>query len=400
MQSIFTIENIYGAYCECRKNKTNTSSHKDFLYNLEENLYQLQYELVNGKYEPERSVAFIVRKPKLREVFAASFRDRVVHHLLCGYLSPIYEKVFIYDSLACRPGKGTMPAMKRLRKMTVACEKQSYGKSTYYLKLDIKSYFTSINQAILYSLLEKKTKNKEVLWLAKLIISHDCARDIKPVLRSSPELFKKLPADKSLFTVKKGNGLPIGNLTSQFFANVYLNELDQYVKHALKIKHYIRYVDDFVILGTDKKELIDYQQKITNFLSEKLLLTVHPDKIILKRISSGIDFVGYIIRPSYILIRNRIIATVKSKLEYHYNNPSRSKEILNSFFAHSKWANCQTFNMRLTEDMRYLVYGGDMRKWNAVEEAKITNFVFFNDYSAYFGGKPSHILNLTQQNLI
>ena len=136
--------------------------------------------------------------------------------------------------------------------MRESCEKNP---KSFYLQADIKSFFTSINHQILYSLITKKVKNEEILWLARTIIFHDCARDIPPKIQSPATLFAKLPAEKSLFKISKGNGLPIGNLTSQFFANVYLNELDQFVKHKLKARYYLRYVDDFIILSSDKKKI-------------------------------------------------------------------------------------------------------------------------------------------------
>ena len=153
--------------------------------------------------------------------------------------------------------------------------------------MDIKSFFTSIDQQVLYDQLSRKVKNEEILWLAKTIIFHDCAHDISPKNQSQPSLFDKLPKDKSLFTVAKGKGLPIGNLTSQFFANVYLNELDHFVKHKLKAKYYLRYVDDFLILSDSRQFLENCRDQITEFVLEKLKLKVHPDKQFIRPISCG-----------------------------------------------------------------------------------------------------------------
>jgi retron-type reverse transcriptase len=323
----------------------------EFSENLEENLLTLEKQLQNRTYKPGRSIAFIVEKPKIREIFAADFRDRVVHHLLYNYLSPIFEKVFIYDSWACRKDKGTHKAMLRLREFEHKLERErererereSMTRHNFYLKMDIKSFFTSIDQRILYGLVTKRVKNKEILWLTEVIIFHDCVRDVAPKIQSQPSLFAKLPVDKSLFTAKRGKGLPIGNLTSQFFANVYMNELDQFIKHSLKAKYYVRYVDDFLILDKDFENLERCRDKITEFTREMLNLTVHPGKQFIRRVSSGIDFVGYIIRSDYVLIRKRVAGEWRRKMEAA-EDLERKKEVFDSYMAHGIWAN--TFGLK------------------------------------------------------
>lgn len=209
----------------------------------------------------------------------------------------------------------------------------------FFLKMDIKSFFTSIDQQILYDLVCKKVKNEEILWLSKTIIFHDCAHDIPPKIQSQPSLFDKLPKDKSLFTVAKGKGLPIGNLTSQFFANVYMNELDNFAKHQLKAKYYIRYVDDFLILSSDRDYLEFCRDQLTDFAANKLKLKVHPDKQFIKAVSCGVDFVGYIVRPEYILVRKRIVADCKFKLRNLTPGTNKYQETINSYSAHFQWAN-------------------------------------------------------------
>lgn len=311
----FTYENLYSAYLSCRKRKTNSQECMEFSYNLEENLLELQRELATRTYRPGRSVAFMVTKPKLREVFAAQFRDRVVHHLLYNYLAPIYEPRFIYDSWACRPEKGTHRAMKRLQDFTWQASEGGRNRECYYLQMDIKSFFTSIDKAKLLAIFQRNIKNDEILWLLEVIISYDPTRDSAPKLNSPPALFGKLPRDKSLFTVERGRGLPIGNLTSQFFANVYLNELDCFVKHVLKVKWYLRYVDDWVILAHDTKKLAEYERAIKGFLEGELGLSAKDEKTIVELIANGIDFVGYIIRPHYILVRRRVVWQWRKALE-------------------------------------------------------------------------------------
>jgi len=238
--------------------------------------------------------------------------------------------------------------------------------------MDIKSFFTSIDQDILYGLLTKKIKNEEVLWLAKVIIFHDCAHDILPKIQSQPSLFDKLPKDKSLFTVKKGKGLPIGNLTSQFFANVYMNELDQYVKHTLKVKYYLRYVDDFIILDLDRKKLEYLQCEINKFLREKLSLIAHPGKQFIRTVSSGIDFVGYIVRPEYVLVRKRIVYDWRRRIEnFPEISPKKRKQTMASCMAHASFANCVGLEKKMKQlELAVVQIGASIRS----ESSRVINF--------------------------
>lgn len=337
-KTYFTYENLLRAYKDCRKNKSNSLECMKFDYNLEENLLSLEQELQSRTYRPGRAVAFVVTKPKLREVFAAQFRDRVIHHLLYNYLAPIYEPRFIYDSWACRPGKGTHRAMKRLQDFTWQASEGGRKRECYYLQMDIKSFFTSIDKQCLYEIFARNIKNEEILWLARTIIFHDPAHDIPPRLNSPPKLFRQLPIDKSLFTVERGRGLPIGNLTSQFFANVYLNELDCYVKHVLRAKWYVRYVDDWVIIAQSLAELRGYERAIVEFVESPLNLTIQSKKTILGRASDGVDFVGYIVRPHYILVRRRVVWQWRVADEASINHPHR-QQILASYAGHFQLAN-------------------------------------------------------------
>ncbi len=315
MNTYFTYENLLKAYHTCRKNKTTSQECIEFTCNLEENLLALEQELQTRSYRPGRAVAFVVTKPKLREVFAARFRDRVVHHLLYNYLAPIYEPRFVYDSWACRVGKGTHGAMKRLQDFAWRASEGGRNRECYYLQMDIKSFFTSIDKQCLYDIFARNIKREEILWLTRVIIFHDPARDIPPQLNSPPKLFRQLPRDKSLFTVEKGRGLPIGNLTSQFFANVYLNELDCFVKHVLKVKHFVRYVDDWVIVSESMAELRAHERAIAAFTESVLKLTIQAKKTIVGRVSDGVDFVGYIVRPHYVLVRRRVVWQYRRAME-------------------------------------------------------------------------------------
>lgn len=347
--SYFTYKNLLQAYQTCKRHKSSSVECLEFSYNLEQNLLELEEELRNRTYQPGKSVAFVVSKPKVREVFASKFRDRVVHHLLYNYLSPIYEPRFIYDSWACRIGKGTHGAMKRLQDFTWQASEGCKRRDCYYLQMDIRSFFTSIDKQILYDILARNIKNQEILWLSRVIIDSDPAHDIPPQLNSSPEMFRKLPLEKSLFTVEPGKGLPIGNLTSQFFANIYLNELDCYVKHKLKIKWYLRYVDDWIILSRSNADLRHYIGQISSFLKSRLRLVVQLKKTILGRVSDGIDFVGYIVRPHYILVRRRIIWQCRQGLELADSHEVRQQRQF-SYMGHLGKANSHGL-IRLVENL-------------------------------------------------
>lgn len=358
VKTIFTFAGLYKAYVDCRHNKGATLNHLRFGEHLEGNLLRLEQQLQARTYKPGQSIAFVVTKPKVREIFAAGFDDRVVHHLLYNYLAPIFEKIFIYDSWACRKGKGTHHAVQRLQGFLWQQRRLARGKPVYYLKMDVMSFFTSIDQQILYDLVCKKVTRHEVRWLSKVIIFHDCARDIPPKIQSRPELFAQLPRHKSLFYTAPGVGLPIGNLTSQFFANVYLNELDQFVKHRLKVKHYLRYVDDLVLLGDSEEGLRAQMAAIEVFAREHLHLRMHPNKQFIRPSGNGVDFLGYIVRADYVLMRRRVVGTWRHKLDQQRllrsrerrrgvdcaSSPSlaRARLLYTSYGAHAMWGNCRS----------------------------------------------------------
>ena len=250
-----SLENLYRQYYHCRKNKRNTVNALRFEAQQEKQLILLQEALVQRTYQPGRSVCFFIARPKLREIFAADFRDRVVHHILVDYLERIWEPIFIHDSYACRKGKGVHGGVKQLQ--TFLRQATANGtQRAWYLQLDIKNYFMSIDKDILFRLLAAKLKDDTALWLTQLLVYHDCTRDY--VTRGEPALLARIPSHKTLFGAPPGKGLPIGNLNSQFFANVYLNGLDQFVKHTLKCRHYLRYCDDFVLLSRDAEQLHEW----------------------------------------------------------------------------------------------------------------------------------------------
>lgn len=358
---IFNFQNLLKAYYQCRKRKRKTANATKFEFNFEGELFKLEQELINHNYKPSRSICFVIVNHKSREVFAADFRDRIVHHLLINYLQPIWEKKFIYHSYSCRNNKGPLCAFKNLKK-AIKCVSKNFSVPAYYLQLDISAFFMSLNKNILLEIIKRHIKNPEIIWLTEKIISQDPTENFHK--KGNIKLFDSIPPNKSLFKIPKNQGLPIGNLTSQFFANVYLNELDQFIKHKLKIKYYMRYVDDLIILNQSPKQLLAWRKEISNFLKINLKLKLHPQKQLLQPIYRGINFIGFIVKPKYCLARNRNVKKLKNKL-YCFNkkilhlnveHPIRlwTPELLcefkkifatiNSYYGHLKHAN--TFKIR------------------------------------------------------
>lgn len=312
----FTFRNLHAAYLACRKRKRNSEQAAEFEANLEKELFALEEELQSKTWHPSPSTAFVVTKPKIREIFAAPFRDRVVHHLLYNHLVPVWEPKFIHDSYACRIGKGTHRASVQRLPRFLRGVTANGRRNAYCFQGDVQSFFTSIGHEILYALIARHVHHPDLLWLARTIIFHDAAVD--HVKHGQLSLFGLVPQDKSLFHAPPGRGLPIGNITSQFFANVYLNELDQFVKHRLKAKHYIRYVDDFLLLHEDASVLERSRERIDAFLRKRLTLTLHPRKQRILPIRQGIDFLGYVVHTDHIVSRRRVARALKSKL-WHFN---------------------------------------------------------------------------------
>lgn len=309
---IFSFANLYQRYLECRKHKRGTINALSFELAAEVNLLNLSTELQNKSYQPSRCVCFVVEKPKLREIIAADFRDRVVHHVLIERLTKIFKPLFIHDSYACRVNKGTHAAVDRLNGFIHSLNGKA--KLAYYLQLDIQSFFINIDKNILYGLILKKVQDKELLWLAREVIFYTPADNY--LIAGNRKLIDKLPEHKSLIkTQDKTKGLPIGNLTSQFFANVYLNELDQFIKHELKCRYYVRYCDDFILLDTDEDKLNQWKEQIREFLANQLVLQLNDNYGEIKLVSSGVDYLGYISRYSHKLVRKRVVINFRHKLK-------------------------------------------------------------------------------------
>lgn len=291
-----SFRNLELAYRKARKGKRNKYSVQKFEYNLEQNLLQLKQELETFIYRPRPLKQFVIKDPKTRVISSSHFRDRVVHHALCNIIQPILEKAFIYDSHANQLNKGSSKAIERFDKFKrKVSENGRLSKNPkdnnmvvgYALKADIRHFFDTIDQEILLHIIERKVKDKNVIWLIKRILENHK-------------------------TNQKGKGMPLGNLTSQFFANLYLNELDYFVKHKLRAKYYIRYVDDFILMESSKTKLKFYKQEIKQFL-KGINLELHPEKSKICHLSKGINFLGFRIFCHYRLLSKRNIRKAARK---------------------------------------------------------------------------------------
>jgi RNA-directed DNA polymerase len=293
--------NLFKAYYSARKNKRNTNNQLRFEINYESELLRLANEIANRNYQTSPSIAFIVDKPVTREVFAADFRDRVVHHLLYQAINPVIERRFIHDSYSCRKGKGTLYGVKRADGFICSCSR-NYHCDAWVLKLDIEGYFMNMRHQILWNKTEKMLgaaksflglRRDLVNYLLQKVIFHNTKK--RCIFKSRKAKWDNLPNSKSLFYAPKGTGLPIGNLTSQLFGNVYLNNLDHYIKDELKVKYYGRYVDDMLFVHSSKAYLKNIVPKIKKHLPWGM--RVHPRKIYLQHYTKGVLFLGQYIKP-------------------------------------------------------------------------------------------------------
>lgn len=290
------------AFRDCRRTKRNTASARAWEANLEQNLQVLHEQLNGGTYTPGRSICFAVTRPKRREVWAADFHDRVVHHAWYRAIGERFERAFIADSCACIKGRGTLYAARRLEAKVRAIT-ANWTRRAYYLKCDLATFFPSIDKERLFALFAARIP--EPFWrdLTARILFHDPRTDVE--IRGDRRELRRITPAKSLFGRPANLGLPIGNLSSQFGANVYLDQLDQYVKHRQRVRHYIRYVDDFVLLDESPQQLNVWRAAIEAFLEERLALRLNPAKTVLQPIERGIDFVGQVVKPHRRVTRRR-----------------------------------------------------------------------------------------------
>lgn len=299
------------AWLDCRRSKRQSESAQAFEANAEQNLCALHAELLNSTYRPGRSICFVITRPKPREVWAAEFRDRVVHHLLYNHIAPRFFAGFVAGSSACIPGRGTLYAAQRLEH-GIRSITQNWSRPAFYLKMDLANFFVAIDKHTLFAQLAAKVSDPFWLGLARTILFHDPRGNVE--VRGSRALLARVPPHKSLFNAPPDTGLPIGNLSSQFFANVHLNLLDQFCTHQLKARHYVRYVDDFILLDTSPQRLNAAHDRIAAFLPERLGARLNPTKTILQPVDRGVDFVGHVIKPWRRITRKRSMVTAVNRL--------------------------------------------------------------------------------------
>lgn len=276
-EEIISLENLFEAWGEFRVGKKIKAAVQRFELNLMSNLITLHESLTDGTYRHSEYRTRIINDPKRRVINVAGVRDRVLHRAIYRKLYPFFDKLFIADSFSCRNEKGTHKALDRFKLMAGQVSMNN-RRTCWVLKCDVRQFFASIDQRVLLQILSKRIVDKKIMWLLARIIS-------------------------SFSSSRPGVGLPLGNLTSQLLANVYLNELDQFVKQKMKIKHYIRYADDFVLLSRDKYELRRLLYVISDWLSAELKLWLHPAKVSISTMASGVDFLGWVHWPEHRILR-------------------------------------------------------------------------------------------------
>jgi len=272
-----SIDNLLSAWQEFLRGKRKRKDVQQFERNLMGNILNLHTDLVNKTYQHSPYHAFNISDPKPRNIHKASVRDRLLHHALYRTLYPFFDKTFIPDSYSCRVNKGTHKALNQFRAYAYKASR-NHTKTVWVLKCDIKKFFASVDQGVVIEIIRQYIPDQDISLLISQIVF-------------------------SFHSGKKGRGLPLGNLTSQLLVNVYMNEFDQFVKHQIKVKYYIRYADDFVILSDDRSWLVTILPIIGRFLSERLNLFLHEKKVSIRTIASGVDFLGWVHFPDHRVLR-------------------------------------------------------------------------------------------------
>ena len=377
------LKDLYIAFYDAKRYKSSMSYVKKFEKDLKKNINSLCDDLFNRAYVAMPSKCFIIDYPKKREVFAAQFRDRIVHHLYFNYTHDLFERTFIQDTYSCIKNRGTHYGVKRLIKH-IRSESHNYSIPCYAMKLDIRGYFMHINRLRLLEIARgtiNKMRNHRVKekgnmlweelididfvdWLTEKIILLNPINNCQFI--GSVSDWDGLDYNKSLFHTNEGCGLPIGNLTSQLFSNVYLNEFDQFIKRSLHCKHYGRYVDDAFIISTDKKWMLSLIPKIQDFLKNHLMLDLHMGKLRINDINQGVEFLGAFIKPYRTYVSNASLRRAKNNI-YKMNLHDREKifntvnsylgmmihyssyNIRKNLFLHEQYTSIASFDSGLTK---------------------------------------------------
>lgn len=302
---IFSMENLYGALEDASRGRRYQRDVLDFNYDTWTNLTDLREEILSGEYEIEKYYIFYIHEPKLRMIMSIAFKHRVIQWAIYQIVNPMLVPGYIEDSYGCIPGRGSLSAMQKLKYWLEKVDRQE-DENWYYLKLDISKYFYRVSHRVLKKVLAKKIKDQRLLDVLYRII--DCQHTpfgLPP--GKNPE---DVPLEDRLFDV----GMPIGNLLSQMFANIYLDMLDQFCKRVLGIRYYIRYMDDVIILGNDKLQLREWKERIGVFLETELELNLN-NKTCIRPIGQGIEFVGYRVWANQVIIRKSTTLRIKRSLK-------------------------------------------------------------------------------------
>jgi len=326
-EDIISVENLLEAWKEFVRGKRNRRDVQEYQFRLMDNILELHESLSNHAYRHGPYQAFAIHDPKPRSIHKASVRDRLLHHAIYRVLYPFFDKTFIADSYSCRKGKGTHKALNRFREFSHIVSKNN-TKTCWVLKCDIRKFFANIDQKTLISVLTGYISDVHILNL------------LNEVIRSFPP---PSTIDRSIVLM----GLPLGNLTSQLLVNIYMNEFDQFAKHKLKAQYYIRYADDFVVLSENRSWLEPLIPEIREFLHTQLKLELHPDKLSIETLASGVDFLGWVHFPSHRLLRTATKRRMFRRLE-----ESTSPETLNSYLGLLRHGNTYRIKKRLPEAIR------------------------------------------------
>jgi retron-type reverse transcriptase len=292
-EDIISIENLLEAWKEFIKGKRNKKDVQEFSLHLMDNIFSLHNDLLNHTYKHGGYQAFKINDPKPRDIHKAAVRDRLLHHAIYRILYPFFDKTFIADSYSCRNNKGTHKAIHKFHDYFYKAS-QNNTRTCWVLKCDIRKFFANIDHDILIGILKEYIPDENIIRLLENVIGS-----------FTSEQYKKI-------------GLPLGNLTSQLFVNIYMNRFDQFMKHTLKTKFYIRYADDFVIFSEDEARLEDIIKPIKKFLHNELKLKLHPDKIFIQTVSSGVDFLGMVNFPDYRILRTKTKRRMLKKISNNY----------------------------------------------------------------------------------
>lgn len=341
-EELTSIENLLRSWRKFKIGKNKKWDVVAFERNLEDNLFLLYHELKSGEYRHSEYKYFSISDPKKRDIHKAEIRDRILHQTIFDYLEKVYEPLFISDSFSSRKGKGTHRAVFRLFDFAKEIRIQNSGKC-FAIKCDVRKYFESISHKILFNILKNEVEDSGILSLIEKIIKSFNGK------------------------LENGCGIPLGNITSQIFANVYLNELDKFVKNELKLKHYLRYNDDFAVLGSDEDKLFGDIQKIKRFVSENLLLELPEKKTVFRKLKWGIDFCGYIILPNAILLRHKTKSRMVKNMKIQSQRLQSGKisfwdfmRAANSYFGLLE--HCNSFDLKNKIKHKH-IYGKTIRKF-------------------------------------